>query len=174
MRNDLRAVIVFFIAMLIVMPVLELQTPATPPSKQQGNQTGNNQNQTPVMVTAEVLSRSAYTSEGQTTEETFGLGYTIVTDVKAELTWTDDYGSNDVFSIELFHEGQSLDKQQGSTGALTVHASAKSGENLAGNFSVNITCVSAPGIVGPSPVDRDHGNSWDLKVTATYSKEGAP
>jgi len=174
MRNDLRAVAVFMVFMFVLIPGLELQDTETPGAPGSLTPPTGGHNQTQTLKTGEVLSRSGYTNEGQSTEEKFGLGYPLVTNVKAELKWTDDYGSNDVFSIELKREGQSVDKQQGTTGDLTVQATAKAGENLAGNFTVIITCVSAPGVVGPSPINRDNGNSWDMKVTATYSEEVGP
>lgn len=175
MRNDLRVVTIFMVVMVLLISGLELNPRYIPPPTTQGQPPGNgqHQNQTQNLTTGEVLSRSGYTNEGQSSDEDFGLGYLLVTLVKVELTWTDDYGSNDVFSIELKREGQSLDKAEGTSGALSVEVTAKTGENLAGNFTAVITCVSAPGLIGPLPVDRDNGNAWDLKVTATYT-EGSP
>jgi len=175
MRNDLRVVTIFMVIMVLLISGLELNPRYIPSPTTQAQPPGNNQhqNQTQNLTTGEVLSRSGYTNEGQSSEEDFGLGFQLVTMVKVELMWTDDYGSNDDFSIELKREGQSLDKAQGSTGDLTVQVTAKTGDNLAGNFTAVITCVSAPGLIGPLPVDRDNGNAWDLKATATYA-EGSP
>jgi len=174
MRNDLRVVTIFMIVMVLLISGLELNPRYIPPPTTQAQPPGNNQhqNQTQNLTTAEVLSRSGYTGEGLSSNEDFGLGYPLVTMVKVELTWTDDYGSNDDFSLELKHESQSLDKAEGTTGALAVQVTAKTDENLAGNFTVVITCVNAPGVIGPLPVDRDNGNAWDLKVTATYAEAG--
>ena len=40
-----------------------------------------------------------------------------------------------------------------------------------GNFTVEITALDCPGLIGPFPVDRDNGNDWDLKVSATVQEE---
>jgi hypothetical protein len=175
MRNDLKVVTIFMVFIFVLTTGLEVRpqdighvappAPVTPPG-------GNNQTQN--LTTGEILSRSGYTSEGQSTPETFSLDFKQVSMVKAELLWTDDYGSNDVFKLELARDGQSLGQDQGSTGDLIVQVTAGNGENMAGNFTVTITCVNAPGVVGPSPINRDKGNSWDLTVTATHSQEGSP
>jgi hypothetical protein len=174
MRNDLKVVSVFMVFIFVLTAGMEIRpqekvvpvAPSVPPT--QGN------NQTQDLTTEEVLSKSGYTNEGQSSEETFKLDYKQVSMVKTELKWTDDYGSNDNFLLEVSLNGDSLGSDQGTSGTLTVQLKAGPDENLAGNFTVTVTCSSAPGVIGPSPIDRDKGNSWDLTATATHSQEGSP
>jgi|GEM_PF-3103664 len=174
MRNDLKVVTIFMVVILLISMGLELRPRDIPKPEDIQGTTNPPHNQTQDLVTAEVLSRSGYTNEGQSSQEKFGLGYPLVTAVKVELKWTDDYGSNDVFKLELSRDDAVLGQDQGSTGTITIEVKAGTGENLAGNFTATITCVSAPGVVGPSPIDRDKGNSWDLTVSATYQEAGSP
>jgi hypothetical protein len=173
MRNDLKVVTIFMVIILLVSVGLELRPRDIPKPEEPQGTTNPPQDQPPEPVTTEVLSRSGYTNEGQSSQEKFGLGYPLVTMVKIELKWTDDYGNNDVFKLELSREDAALGQEQGSTGGITIEVNAGTDENLAGNFTATVTCISAPGVVSPSPVDRDKGNSWDLTVSATY-QEAAP
>jgi hypothetical protein len=173
MRNDLKVVTIFMVVILLISVGLELRPRDIPRPEDTPGTTPTPQNQPPELVTADVLTRSGYNNEGQSSPEKFGLGYPLVTVVKVELKWTDDYGNNDVFKLELSREDASLGQEQGSTGSITIEVKAGTDENLAGNFTATITCVSAPGVVSPSPVSRDKGNTWDLTVSATY-QEAAP
>ena len=176
MRNDLKVVTIFMVFIFVLITGLEVRPQdighVAPPAPAGTTPGGNTQPQN--LTTEEVLSRSGYTSEGQSSQETFSLDFKQVTMVNAELRWTDDYGSNDVFQIEISRDGQSLAQEEGTSGDLMIQVKASSGENLAGNFTITITCSNAPGVVGPSPIDRDKGNSWDLTVTATHSEEASP
>ncbi len=174
MRNDLKVVTIFMVVIILISVGLELRPRDIPKPTETPGTPNQPHNQTQDLTTAEVLSRSGYTNEGQSSQEKFGLGYPLVTMVKVELKWTDDYGSNDVFKLELSRDDVSLGQEQGSTGGITLEATAGTGENLAGNYTATITCVSAPGVVGPSPIDRDKGNSWDLTVSATYLEGASP
>jgi hypothetical protein len=174
MKNDLKVVTVFMVVIFVMVGALEIRPyDAVAPSKPPVTP-GPGNNQTQDLTTDQVVSRSGYTLEGQSSKENFGLGFKQVTMVQADLKWTDDYSSNDVFKLELSRDGQTLGEDQGSSGDLTVKGTASTDETLSGNFTVTITCISAPGIVGPSPIDRDKGNSWDLTVSATHSQEGSP
>lgn len=175
MKNDLKVVTIFMVFIFVMLTGLEVRpqdighvAPPTTVTPTPGN------NQTLNLTTSQVLSRSGFTSEGQGSPVTFALTFQQVTMVEARLTWTDDYGSTDVFKLEVSLDGESLGQDQGSSGELTVKVEAGTGQNLAGNITVTITCVSAPGVVGPSPIDRDKGNSWDLAVSAKHSEEGSP
>lgn len=174
MRNDLKVVSVFMVFIFVMTAGMEIRpgekvvpiAPSVPPTH------GNNQTQE--LTTEEILSKSGNTNEGQSSQEDFVLDFNLVTSVKAELKWTDDYGSNDNFLLEVSLNGDRLGQDQGTSGTLTVQLKAGPDENLAGNFTITITCTSAPGVIGPSPIDRDKGNSWDLTATATHSQEGSP
>jgi len=174
MRNDLKVVSVFMVFIFVMIAGMEIRpqdkvVPSVPPVlPNQGN------NQTQELTTEVVLSKSGYTNEGQSSQEDFVLDFNLVTTVEAELKWADDYGSNDNFLLEVSLNGDSLGQDQGTSGTLKVQLKAGTDENLAGNFTIKITCKSAPGVVGPSPIDRDKGNSWDLTAMATHSQEGSP
>lgn len=133
------------------------------------NQPGTNGNNTKWTLTSvDLYSNSGYTAEKSTTTLKAGELPGNTTAVKAELSWTDDYGNNDVFKIELQADGKSLGTQQGSTGDLVVDTNGTSGQNMTGNVTVLVTCVSSPGIIGPNPFHIvDKGNSWTLNVKAT-------
>jgi hypothetical protein len=121
-----------------------------------------------VLSEVDLYSKDGYTSEKSTTEVKAGELPSNSTAIKVELSWTDDYGTNDVFKIELQLDGASLGSQQGSTGDLTIETNTTEGEFLSGNVTVLVTCVSSPGLVGPNPFHIvDKGNSWTLKATAT-------
>jgi hypothetical protein len=121
-----------------------------------------------VLSEVDLSSNDGYTSEKTTTEVKAGELPDNTTAVKVALSWTDDYGSNDVFKIELQLEGTSLGSQEGSSGSLSIDANATEGKYLSGNLTVLVTCVSSPGLVGPNPFHVvDKGNSWTVKATAT-------
>ena len=116
------------------------------------NQHGGTQNNTNwVLTQVDLYSHDGYTSEKSTTDVKAGELPGNTTAIKVELTWTDDYGSNDIFKIELQVDGKSLDAQQGSTGSLSIDTNGAQGLNLTGNVTVLVTCVSSPGLLGPNP-----------------------
>jgi hypothetical protein len=126
------------------------------------------QNHTLVKTEAELLSKDGYTNEGQTTEVSLTVDQQGTIELSITLTWADDYGSNDQFKLILSNETKDLDVASGSSGNLEVrYAPASPGpDDLIGKYTIAVNCESAPGVVGPLPVDRDNGNAWSLKVTA--------
>jgi len=144
---------------------IELSIPA-PETTNSGGTTNNNPPESTPPHEETLVSKDGYTNEGQTTELKQNYTASKVLNLTATLTWTDDYGSNDVFSLEVQLDGKSIGQEQSNTGQLKVTAAANADEDLRGNYTVLITCVKAPGIIGPIPIDRDNGNSWSLKFSA--------
>jgi hypothetical protein len=139
----------------------------------QGQQGGTQDNTKWTLTAVDLYSHDGYTSEKTSSEVKAGEAPENTTVIEAKLTWTDDYGSNDVFKIELQLEGKGLGTGQGSTGEITVETNGTSGQNLTGNITVLVTCVSSPGLVGPNPFHVvDKGNSWTLNVKATVRVKG--
>ncbi len=122
----------------------------------------------PALITQNVtvLDNSGSTGEGQSTDLTAELPAAVVVRIAGTLTWTDDIGSNDEFSLTFALDGAELGKDQGTSGSLVVEAKAPPGGSISGNLTITVECLRAPGVIQVLPVDRDSGNSWDLKVEA--------
>lgn len=171
--NDLRVVSVIMGLLVIFSVTFETTDMTIPAWYSKGQPTGNNNgggggnNTTDLPVEVEVLSRSAYTSEGQTTTVSFDLGARRVLELKATLTWTDDYGSNDDIGLALSNSSGEMDTTHGTGGSLDLDVKAPAGGFLLGPFEAKVTAINCPGLVGPLPVDRDNGNDWSLTVKAT-------
>jgi hypothetical protein len=138
--------------------------------KAQGGGGGGAQPQTNVthIVEEPLVDQNGNTNEGQSTNVDTEVPWADLTWVNVTLTWTDDIGSNDEFEVKVTVDGSELGKASGVTGAITVDL--KGPPN--GNYTVVITCVDAPGLVGPFPIDRDSGNSWNLKAVAVREVQG--
>jgi hypothetical protein len=126
------------------------------------------QNHTPVRTEIQLLSKDGNTAEGQSTEESLTVEQEGTVSFDIKLTWTDDYGSNDEFKLAVSNATGEIDSSSGISGSLELkYAPASAGPaDLVGKYTITVTCVNAPGVIGPLPVDRDNGNSWKLVVTA--------
>ena len=122
----------------------------------------NNGNPTIQLVNEDLLDQSGHTSEGQSSEIAFNAPWSNITWINLTLSWTDDIGNNDQFELKVLSDGQELDSADGSTGAVILSIQLPP----SGNYTAVITCVKAPGLVGPSPIDRDSGNDWDIQAMA--------
>jgi hypothetical protein len=111
---------------------------------------------------------SGYTPEGQTTEVVAGLIPANATVINATFYWTDDYGNNDDFRVELLVNGTVAGEDEGTTGMLSVSAGGSPNATL----SALITAVRCPGVVASSPVDRDNGNSWHMTIEIAFGGQG--
>ena len=126
------------------------------------------QNHTPVRTEVQLLSKDGATTEGQSSEESLTVEQQGTVSLDIKLTWTDDYGSNDEFKLAFSNATGEIDSSSGTSGSLEVkYEPASPGpSDLVGTYKITVTCVNAPGVIGPLPVDRDNGNSWKLVVTA--------
>ncbi|MEW5759136.1 MAG: hypothetical protein AB1779_00035 [Candidatus Thermoplasmatota archaeon] len=113
------------------------------------------------IVEKEILKKEGYTEEGKESKVNFAVKDAV--NLTAILTWIDDFGSNDVFSLQLLYEGKEVDKVEGSEGKLSIYYSEK--KALSGNFTIVICAVACPGEVSFIPVDRDNGNDWNARVS---------
>jgi hypothetical protein len=129
---------------------------------------GHNQTNVTHIVEEPVADESGYTNEGQSTNVDVKVPWGKLLWVNATLTWADDFGNNDQFQLVVTSGGVELGKGTGSTGSIAVNMEGP----ISGNYTVVISCLNAPGIVGPSPINRDQGNSWTLKATAVREVEG--
>ena len=134
--------------------------------------TGPNGNGTLVKKEVQLLSEDGSTSEGATTEKTFDIEDPNTISIAVTLEWTDDIGSNDVLGLALSNESGELATDQGTSGSLAVSIDAPEGSEtgegaLVGGYTVSISAIDCPGMIGPLPVDRDTGNSWTLTVIVT-------
>lgn len=172
MKKDLRLVFLYTIIVVLLIILMEARFIGT---YDHGDGTSGGDNggggTEPVMVDADILSRSGFTPEGGTNEETFFIPNEVVTEVSIELTWTDDIGDNDRFRLTVKHEGDEVGIDEGTSGVLTASLDDPVEGALFGNYSIEIEAVDCPGMVGPIPVDRDDGNTWDLQVKATVSDD---
>jgi hypothetical protein len=118
---------------------------------------------TPAPAEETLIETTGYTSEDQSSEEPFGIDDANTTEVHAILTWQDDYGDNDQFSLGLEYEGESVDTVSGTTGTLELRYTSVA----VGEYSIVITAMDCPGQFTNVPVDRDDGNDWSLTVIVT-------
>jgi hypothetical protein len=174
-KNDIVVVWSFLVVSLVLCSALNLASwnveTIYPPQDNEGH-TSTNQTEKWKTVDVQVLSKDGSTQEGTTSVVEFPVQGERVLAVMAELQWTDDIGSNDVFSLKIQKDGKEMGTEQGSSGKLQVSLdNGTVGYFLGGNYTASISAVSCPGLVGPSPLDRDNGNSWKLTVTA---KEEVP
>jgi len=174
-KKDLQVVSWFIVLVLLLIAGIEAQPREAPewtdsqfkPKDGQGPEGPGPQE--PQLTVTEALSSSGYTAEGQASEEAFALEYAVVAEVQVVLEWTDDYGNNDEFQVTLLWEGTEVGSSSGSTGKITLGAVPSEDGELIGNFTVRIEAVRCPGLIGPTPIDRDQGNDWTLKVEVTVS-----
>ena len=125
--------------------------------------TGQNNGQPTIqLVNEDLLDKSGHTAEGQSTEVPFEVPWSSVTWINLTLSWTDDIGSNDQFELKVLADGQEVGSADGTSGNIPLNIKAPP----TGNYTAVITCVNAPGLVGPSPIDRDSGNDWAIKAQA--------
>jgi hypothetical protein len=111
---------------------------------------------------------SGNTAEGKSTGVDGGRLPAVACAINATLQWTDDYGSNDDFRLELLVNGTVEGMQEGTTGQLVVSIAGA----FNGTLSARVTAVSCPGVVGISPIDRDSGNSWQLDIEISFGGQG--
>lgn len=114
------------------------------------------------LVEEPLVDQSGSTNEGQSTDVEMKATWGNLTWVNATLTWTDDIGDNDEFELKISVDGAEIDKASSVDGNIVLNLKGPP----SGNYTVTVTCVDAPGLVGPFPIDRDNGNAWQLKATA--------
>jgi len=140
-------------------------------SESSGGGGGGGGNPPPItmhLVEESVVDSTGYTAEAQSSSVDVKVPWSNVTWLNMTLTWTDDIGNNDQFELKLQLDGKDIDKKSGNAGLVTLEIEGPA----SGNYTAVITCVNAPGLVGPSPIDRDNGNSWALKATAVREVQG--
>jgi hypothetical protein len=168
-REDLLVLAVTAIMVFTLYGAVDYpNTIATIPSGGGGGGGGHNQTNATHIVEEPVADQTGNTNEGQSTNVDIKVPWDRLLWVNTTLTWTDDIGNNDEFEVKVTSGGAELGKGSGTSGTIVVALEGPPG----GNYTVVITCVNAPGIVGPSPIDRDKGNSWTLKATAVREVEG--
>ena len=171
MRNDLRTVTLFMLFLIVLIAVMEGYQGPVPeplPDTEPTDEDVPDLN----MTTIDVVSISGHSPEGGTTDETFTLDQALVTKIEIELTWSDDIGDNDELRVTVLHEGEEVGSESSTNGRITITLVDEQDGGLGGNYTVEVTAVDCPGLVGPSPVNRDNGNTWDLVVRATVSQDG--
>jgi hypothetical protein len=170
------AIIVMMLLVIVVVEPVDMKPPdwwVKAAHKSNGTSPQNGGNTTPQRKEVEVLSKTGHTSEGSTTTIELEMKDPKAVELTVTLEWTDDIGSNDEFGLKISNETGDLESDQGTTGTLTVKVSAQGGNGgLAGNFTISITAINCPGLVGPLPVDRDTGNDWS--IAAKMVVEGGP
>jgi len=121
-------------------------------------------------VKDKVVQQDGSTSEGGTTDVDFELGFERNTGMTVTLTWTDDIGNNDELGITLQKDGKEVDSTSGTSGSIELQIVSPE----SGNYTVQVSAIDCPGVVGPLPFDRDTGNTWSLEVTVEHEAgEGA-
>ncbi len=131
-----------------------------------GAGTGGTQEEGPALVPVEesLLSVTGYTAEGRSSTESFTIVDANTTQISAVLTWTDDIGDNDQFSLGLVFEGNNVETVSATTGSLELVYNL----GATGDYELVVGAVDCPGSgLGISPVDRDGGNDWQLSASVT-------
>ena len=167
LKIDLKVVsIIMVLAMIgavgLEFPLKEAEGDSQPPPVD-----GNGGDGTPTLTTIEVYDSDGYTAEGQTSEDSFTLEYSMIVDIEVRLNWQDDYGDNDEFRITILRDGVEEISGQGTSGYVSVIVNYDPPVEEIANYTVVVEALDCPGMVGPSPVDRDNGNDWSFRVLAT-------
>ena len=169
-RNDLTVVSILIIGMLMVGFVVK----EAPSSIGQGAQDGGNADGGGgpggggAPQEKELVSDQGHTAEGASSDVTFTIEDEGTTEIHVTLEWTDDIGNNDEFSLTLKNATGELGSESGNSGSLSVNYVVEPATGPVGDYTVAIDAVDCPGLVGPSPIDRDTGNDWTLTVSITF------
>jgi hypothetical protein len=119
------------------------------------------------LVEVQTLGIDGWTDEGATSDQDLGALPVNSTKIRAELTWQDDHGSNDVLRLTIINNDTEAISTEGSGGSLELEYSEGEEVIMEGGYGVQVTAVSCPGRVGVGPVDLDTGNDWTLRVHVT-------
>lgn len=119
-------------------------------------------------IEEETASVDGWTDEGSSNDIDLGRLPLNVTAMRAELTWQDDYGNNDVLKVAVLLNGSEYDSVEDTSGSIELEVA---GADFNGTYGVKVSAVSCPGVVDIVPVDRDTGNDWSLKVYITIRRE---
>jgi hypothetical protein len=164
-RDDLLVLSVAVLMVFVLYIVVDYPSTMAKAPGNAGNPGGPGPNpgpQTLTLVNEDLLDESGRTNEGQSTEVPFEVPWSAVTWINLTLTWTDDIGNNDQFELKVLADGQEVGSADGTTGNVPLSIKAPP----TGNYTAVVSCINAPGFVGPSPIDRDSGNDWALKAVA--------
>jgi len=150
--NDLVLVSMFMILTLLFIAAAE-DPKADPPewydiSNYIPQVQDDDDNDTKVRKEIELESMNGQTSEGGSTDVDIVVEHEGVIGLIVQLEWTDE-----------------LDSSQGTSGQLLLDLSSDVVGELMGDYTITVSAIDCPGMVGPIPVDRDTGNSWSLTVT---------
>jgi len=156
---SLAVLMVFVLYIAVDYPSTLAHIPGTNGTPGGGVPTGQNE---PTIVKENVLDQDSHSNERQSTDVTLVVPWSNVTYLNLSLSWTDDIGSNDQFELKVLSDGNELGSGDSTSGNIILNIKAPT----SGNLTAVVTCVKAPGLVDPSPIDRDTGNDWNLKVTA--------
>lgn len=127
-----------------------------------------------------LFSTSGHTAEGDTHVEDIPVEQMNVTKAVFELTWSDDIGSNDRFSVHVTAPDGQTGAGESDGGSIIIEMALCDvsmvdgpGENGTGEWRVEITAEQCPGVFPRLP-DRDSGNDWSLDMDCSYyeRKEG--
>jgi hypothetical protein len=168
--NDLVLVSMFMILTLLFIAAAE-DPRADPPdwyeiSYYMPQFEGDDNDTTPkVRTEIEIESTSGQTAEGSTTAVDIEVDHEGIIGLIVQLEWTDDIGDNDELGLSMSNGTDELDSSQGTSGQLRLELSSDVEGELMGEYTITVSALDCPGMVGPIPVDRDNGNSWSLTVT---------
>jgi hypothetical protein len=118
----------------------------------------------PIIEEEVLVGQTGHLSEGASTDIDFEVPWNTTVVLTVTLDWSDDIGDNDEFEVVLSMEGEVIDRESSTDGNIEL----TNNDPQEGNYTVTITAVDCPGMVGPSPIDRDTGNDWSLEVRAEY------
>lgn len=118
----------------------------------------------PMLEEVTLVTGTGHTGEGTTDDEDFEVQETTGVELRVSFEWTDDIGDNDEFEITLYLEDERVDGTSGRSGSLELTLTSPG----PGNYTLSITAVDCPGMVGPFPVDRDYGNDWSVEIRLVY------
>ena len=126
----------------------------------------------PVETQRTVLDMDGTTLEGASTTVPLSVNGSQTLNLTIQLTWSDDFGNNDVFEVSISGSSGELAKGTGDQGNAEISVNATGGADgkdqgdLRGDYNITIKAVSCPGMFESNPFDLDGGNDWTLKVTA--------
>lgn len=118
-------------------------------------------------IEQEIADIDGYTDEGSTSSLDLGRLLVNTTEIRVELTWQDDLGSNDRLKLALVLNSTEVGFHSDTSGDISISVSDG---DLNGTYGIRVTAEDCPGQY-PVPIDRDVGNAWNLKVFVTVRYE---
>jgi hypothetical protein len=126
-------------------------------------------------ISEELDSKSGRTAEGETTSLEINIDILNITYIEFRLTWSDDIGDNDEFSLSVFGPAGFSDNAASDIGEIYLKIDVSDPETASngtaggtGIWKVEIEAVDCPGLVSVGGFDRDNGNEWSLVTEVHY------